>query len=113
VFEHVRLDDQAFRELFRVLKPDGIFVLQAPYDHDMKTRVLVEPDGDEDVFLEAPQYHAEQTLVYRIYGPDVLDRLRQYGFSVARLRMAIAEYGISAQDTFLMRKGSYVQLISE
>jgi SAM-dependent methyltransferase len=110
VFEHVRLDDQAFRELFRVLKPGGIFVLQAPYGHDMKTRVLVQPEGDEDVFLEAPQYHAEHTLVYRIYGPDLLDRLWQYGFSVAWLHMVIPEHEISAQDTFLLRKGSYVQI---
>lgn len=113
VFEHVRLDDHGFRELFRVLKPGGTFVLQAPYGHGMKTHVLVQPDGNEDHFLEPPQYHAEHTLVYRIYGCDLLDRLRQYGFSVSRLHMAVPEYAISVQDTFLLRKGSYVQLISE
>ncbi len=112
VFEHVRLDDAAFRELFRVLKPNGIFVLQAPYGHGMKTRIFVQPAGDNDIFLEPPQYHAEHTLVYRVYGSDLLDRLQQYGFSVCRLQMAIPECAISVQDSFLMCKGGYVQLIS-
>jgi SAM-dependent methyltransferase len=112
VFEHVRLDEKGFREVYRVLKPDGIFVLQVPYGHGAKTRVLVQPDGDQDTFLEPPQYHAENTLVYRIYGSDLLDRLRSYGFSVGRFHMVLPEYGISEQDTFVMRKGTYLELIS-
>jgi len=112
VFEHVRLDEQAFREVFRVLKPGGLFVLQAPYGHNTPTRILVQPDGERDTFLEPPQYHAENTLVYRIYGFDLLDRLQAYGFAVMRLHLALPEFGICAQDTFLLRKGSYVQLIA-
>jgi SAM-dependent methyltransferase len=112
VFEHVRLDDLGFQEIFRVLKPNGTFVLQAPYGHVPQTHVLVRPEGDKDIFLEPPQYHAEHTLVYRIYGRDLLDRLRDLGFSVARLHMAIPEYGISEQDTFLARKSTYNEFIS-
>jgi SAM-dependent methyltransferase len=112
VFEHVRLDDRGFREIFRVLKPNGVFVLQAPYGHVPHTHILVRPEGDKDVFLEPPQYHAEHTLVYRIYGRDLMDRLRDYGFSVTRLHMTIPEYGISEQDTFLARKASYCEFIS-
>ncbi len=112
VFEHVRLDDLGFREIFRVLKPGGVFVLQAPYGHVPQTHVLVRPEGDKDVFLEPPQYHAEHTLVYRIYGRDLMDRLRDFGFSVTRLHVVIPKHGISAQDTFLARKGSYNEFIS-
>lgn len=111
VFEHVRLDEQGFRELFRVLKPGGIFVLQVPYGHMGKTRILVQPDGDKDVFLEPAQYHAEETLVYRIYGSDLLHRLHNFGFCVCRFYMALPEYGICAQDTFVMRKGTYLDFI--
>jgi SAM-dependent methyltransferase len=112
VFEHVRLDDRGFCEIFRVLKPGGVFVLQAPYGHIPDTHVLVRPEGDKDIFLEPPQYHAEHTLVYRIYGVDLLDRLRNLGFCVTRLHIAMPEYGISAQDTFLARKGGYNEFIS-
>lgn len=109
VFEHVRLDDKGFREVFRVLKPGGIFLLQVPYRRAPETHVLVRPEGDKDVFLEPAQYHAEQTLVYRIYGYDLLDRLNGYGFSVSEFRMAIPAYAISMQPIMVMRKGSFTQ----
>ncbi len=111
VFEHVRLDEQAFREVFRVLKPGGVFALQVPYAHGTKTRVLVQPDGDQDIFLQPPEYHAEDTLVYRIYGRDLLERLRTHGFTVGRIHMVRPEFGICEQDMLLMRKGPYLDLL--
>lgn len=109
VFEHVRLDHQGFREILRVLKPGGILILQAPYGHIPHTRILVRPNGDKDEFLEPPQYHAENTLVYRIYGYDLLDLLRSIGFSVTRFRISVPRHQISEQDTFVLAKGSYTQ----
>jgi SAM-dependent methyltransferase len=46
VFEHVRFDDLAFREVYRVLRPGGFFFLQVPYDHSERTRILVQSDGE-------------------------------------------------------------------
>ena len=105
VFEHVRLDQNGFSEIYRVLKPGGVFVLQAPYIHTMeKTHILVEPRGDEDVYLEPPQYHAGHTLVYRIYGRDLLARLEGHGFSTEHSQTEIAQHRISLQDVFLATK---------
>src|SRR5207244_657672 len=72
VFEHVRFDDLAFREVYRVLRPGGYFFLQVPYEHSERTRILVQPDGDQDIYLCPPLYHDEHTLVYRIYGHNRL-----------------------------------------
>lgn len=109
VFEHVRLDDRGFREIFRVLKPGGIFLLQVPYQSTPETHILVRPDGEQDVFLEPPQYHAEHTLVYRIYGCDLLDRLKGYGFSVAEFNLAVPAHAISLQPIMAMRKGNFTR----
>ncbi len=107
VFEHVRLDQRGFSEVFRVLKPGGAFVLQAPYDPAMtETRILVEVRGDQDIFLVPPQYHARHTLVYRIYGPDLPAQLQRHGFSVTHIDSAIPHHAISRQDVFLARKSS-------
>ena len=112
VFEHVRLDDSGFREVFRVLKPGGIFLLQAPYQYMPETHILVQPEGDKDVFLEPPQYHAEHTLVYRIYGCDLLDRLKEYGFAVTEFNMAVPGHAISMQPIMAMRKGNFTRFTS-
>jgi SAM-dependent methyltransferase len=75
VLEHIPDDRQAMRELRRVLRPGGLAVLQHPvYDR---------PDTYEDFSVVDP---AERLRVFgqedhvRIYGWDMLDRLRAAGF---------------------------------
>ena len=109
VFEHVRLDEVAFREIYRVLKPGGYFFLQVPYAHAEHTRVLVEPRGDEDVFLCPPQYHDEHTLVYRIYGHDLLPKLERLGFSVGYVRRSIRRFGVPCLDMIVCRKDALLE----
>ena len=111
VFEHVRLDDLAFREVHRVLRPGGYLFLQVPYEHNAHTRVLVQPDGDQDIYLCPPQYHDEHTLVYRIYGHDLLPKLEAIGFSVAYVRQAFNRWGVIPMDMIVCRKDAAVPRI--
>lgn len=106
VFEHVRLDDVAFREVYRVLRPGGYFFLQVPYEHSARTRVLVRPDGDQDIYLCPPQYHDENTLVYRIYGHDLLPKLEAMGFSVGYVWKAFKRWGVIPMDMIVCRKNA-------
>jgi SAM-dependent methyltransferase len=106
VFEHVRRDDLAFREVFRVLKPGGWFFLQVPYCHAEHTRVLVGRDGDADVCLAPRVYHAERTLVYRIYGHDLMPALESIGFSVAWVHRGKRRYGLPRLDMIVGRKAA-------
>ncbi len=111
VFEHVRLYQQAFREVYRVLKPGGVLVMTVPYVHGWeKTLVKVEPRGDEDVFLTEPEYHGGHTLVYRIYGRDLLPFLRGIGFTVGYLEFSKPKYAISFQNVILGVKDDYLDL---
>ncbi len=109
VFEHVRLDELGFREVHRVLKPGGYFFLQVPYGHDGPTCVLVRPEGDVDVYLCPPQYHDEHTLVYRIYGRDLLPRLARLGFSVGYVRQSLRWWGVPEMDMIVCRKGAAIE----
>ena len=104
VFEHVRLDDLAFREVYRVLKPGGYFFLQVPYSHTEHTRIFVQPEGDKDIYLYPPQYHDEHTLVYRIYGHDLLPKLERLGFSVRYICQAMRRWGIPRLDMIVCQK---------
>ncbi len=109
VFEHIRRDDLAFREVFRVLKPGGYFFLQVPYSHAEHTRTLVQPEGDEDIYLCPPQYHDEDTLVYRIYGHDVLPWLEGIGFCVGYVNQGFPRWGVPQMDMIVCRKGALLE----
>jgi len=106
VLEHVRRDDLAFREAHRVLKPGGYFFLQVPYRHERKTETLVQVDGERDIYLCPPQYHDEDTLVYRIYGHDLLPRLEALGFSVGYVDQALPEWAAPRMNMIVCRKGA-------
>jgi SAM-dependent methyltransferase len=108
VFEHVRKDDQGYREIFRVLKPGGSLLLTVPYDHERpQTLKRVDTSGPTDVHLLEPEYHGGGglTLTYRNYGRDLLDLLTSVGYSVCHLDLEVRQEGITRQPVFVATKG--------
>ena len=94
VFEHVPDDRAGFRELHRVLRPGGHLVFTVPMgggDTVERARLV---DG-RCVHLLPPAYHgdrltgAQTVLVYRDYGEDILQRLRECGFAEAMLHRPV------------------------
>lgn len=112
VLEHVRRDEQALREIFRVLKPGGHYFMQVPFNRLPQTEIRVDVREDGDYFLMPPEYHPVNNLVYRVYGFDLVDKLRNIGFSVAYLRFERLNFGISDQDAIVCRKASFLDLSS-
>jgi GT2 family glycosyltransferase/radical SAM superfamily enzyme YgiQ (UPF0313 family)/Tfp pilus assembly protein PilF/glycosyltransferase involved in cell wall biosynthesis/SAM-dependent methyltransferase len=105
VFEHIRLHKEALKEIFRVLKPGGIMVLQAPFHPENKENIIrVRPEGDEDVFLCPPTYHDEDTLVYRVYGAELISEIESAGFAVEVIENEIPLHGITLQNIILAQK---------
>ena len=83
--EHVRRPWQGFSEIYRVLKPGGIYVFTVPFRIDRLTRSRVDTTGDDDVFLLEKIYHQDpykpqDSLVYTDFGVDLPDLLRPVGF---------------------------------
>ncbi len=110
VFEHVRLDDEGYSEIFRTLKPGGYFLMTVPFTYELEDSLIrVKPEGDKDIFLLPPEYHAEHTLVYRVYGKDLFKKLTKHGFHVSYLHAQIRKYGISKQTVFICRKENNVE----
>jgi SAM-dependent methyltransferase len=111
VLEHVRHPESAFKEIFRVLKPNGYHVFTIPFYFDRKTTARVDTTADKDVYLLEPEYHGDtlrdRILVYTDFGYDLLSQLSTLGFktdiSFSTHHDAV-RYGIADSYVFISSK---------
>jgi SAM-dependent methyltransferase len=105
VLEHVMDDRKAICELFRVLRLGGWGWLEAPMRPGLaetfEDSSVTSPKDRERVFGQWDHV--------RIYGPDLLDRLRDGGFEIDMVKLdddSIARYGRLAkeQPIYICRK---------
>lgn len=78
VLEHVKDDNKAMRELYRVLSKGGIALIQSTVFRDL-------PQTYEDLRITTPKGRLKafgQDDHVRKYGPDLIDRLSAAGFRV-------------------------------
>mgnify|MGYP002401000057 CR=1 FL=1 len=116
VMEHVRLDDLAHREIYRVLKPNGVYIFTVPHDRSLeKTMIRVQVndpnDPKKDVHLLEPEYHGDTNsdgglgaLSYRVYGLDLESYLSRLGFEVDYSHKDISNFGILNTELYYCRK---------
>lgn len=78
VLEHIQNDTKAMQELYRVLKPGGMAILQIPQD---LSRVETFSDDTITDQKERAKIFGQYDHV-RIYGRDYFDKLRSVGFKV-------------------------------
>lgn len=78
VLEHIPDDTKAMQELYRVLKPGGMAILQIP--QDLKRDVTFSDDTITDQKERAKIFGQYDHV--RIYGRDYFDKLRRMGFTV-------------------------------
>ncbi|WP_281226779.1 class I SAM-dependent methyltransferase [Flavobacterium aquiphilum] len=78
VLEHIPDDTKAMQELYRVLKPGGMAILQIPQD---LSRAITFADDTITDQKERAKIFGQYDHV-RIYGRDYFDKLRSIGFTV-------------------------------
>jgi SAM-dependent methyltransferase len=84
VLEHIPDDVAAMREMFRILKDDGVAYISVPCQQEC-------PTTDEDFTVTSPVERERRFGQFdhvRVYGRDILERLKGSGFDVTEIRPA-------------------------
>lgn len=84
VFEHIQDPESAFREIYRVLKPEGLHIFTVPFEKCEKTIKRI--DKGNNILVEPIIYHADSIrskgpIVYTDWGYDIIDYINKFGFS--------------------------------
>ncbi|WP_439481059.1 class I SAM-dependent methyltransferase [Cyclobacterium plantarum] len=103
VLEHIPKDRQAMKELYRVLKPLGLAILQVPISlqlqHTYENELVVDSKDREKEFGQYDHV--------RIYGQDYPKRLTDAGFQVKELSLSLKypKLGLNPKEViFIMSK---------
>lgn len=105
VLEHIPDDIKAMQELYRVLKPNGMAILQIPQDLNRETTF-------EDNTITDKKERAEIFGQYdhvRIYGRDYFDKLRSVGFKVDEVDYT-AQLSLEEIDKYSLAKGEIIPI---
>jgi len=78
VLEHIPDDTKAMQELYRVMKPGGMGILQIP--QDLSRAITFEDNSITDPKERAAIFGQYDHV--RVYGRDYFDKLRSIGFTV-------------------------------
>ena len=124
VMGHVRLDGRAHSEIYRVLKPGGIYIFTVPHDRAwaetlVRVQITDAEDPSKDVHLLEPEYHGDtnsdegsEVLAYRTYGRDIETKLADLGFEVNYYRVDMPDQGILNTELYFCRKKVGSRLLS-
>lgn len=103
VLEHIEDDTKAMQELYRILKPGGMAILQIP--QDLSRAATFEDDSIVDQKERAKIFGQYDHL--RIYGRDFFDKLRSIGFDVEEVDLT-SELRDSEIDYYRLAKGEII-----
>lgn len=103
VLEHIPDDTKAMQELFRILAPGGMAILQVPYSKDLE--ITFEDDSITDA-KERTRIFGQYDHV-RVYGMDYFEKLKTVGFKVDAVDYT-AQFSDTEIDRYRLAKGELI-----
>lgn len=86
VFEHIRQPEEAFQEIYRVLRPGGFHIFTIPFHEGRPTIRRIVVSGGKEILRYPPVYHGDPlrekgALVFTDFGADIDKLLIRTGFT--------------------------------
>lgn len=106
VLEHIPDDTKAMQELYRVLKPNGMAILQIP--QDLSRATTFEDDSITDKKERAKIFGQYDHV--RVYGLDYFDKLRSIGFVVEEVDYT-AKLSAEAIKKYCLAQGEIIPVV--
>ncbi|MBP1839063.1 class I SAM-dependent methyltransferase [Formosa algae] len=106
VLEHIPDDTKAMHELYRILKPGGMGILQIPQDYTRK--ITFEDDSITDKKERAKIFGQYDHV--RVYGLDYFDKLRTIGFKVNAVDYT-SKFSDSEISKYCLAKGELIPVV--
>ena len=106
VLEHIPDDTQAMKELYRVMKPNGMGIFQIPLDKNRQQ--TFQDDSITD--------RAERTRIFgqydhvRVYGMDYFDKLKSIGFDVHPIDYT-QNFSLKEIEKYRLEKGEILPVV--
>jgi SAM-dependent methyltransferase len=94
VLEHVPDDAKALKEIFRVLKPGGVAILQTPYSPKLPQTRENDPAITTD--SQRLEFYGQEDHT-RLYGIDLMDRIAAAGFELKLHQHNMLLKGVDSQ----------------
>lgn len=108
VLEHIPDDETAMREIYRVLKPGAMAILQIPLENDRD--VTFEDDSITDQEERARIFGQYDHV--RVYGMDYFKRLESIGFKVNAVDYT-AQLNPEEVDKYRLAKGELIPVVTK
>jgi SAM-dependent methyltransferase len=108
VLEHVPDPQKAFRDIRRVLRPNGKLIFTVPFaegQRESDVRARLKGDGTIE-YLKEPLYHgdplrSEGIPVYTVFGEDLSERVEEEGLRYKKQKLYRPFYGIIGSNAFV------------
>jgi SAM-dependent methyltransferase len=103
ILEHIPDDRKAMQEIFRVLKPAGVAIMQVPYS-EMIHQTIESPDINEPALQSKLYGQKDHVRIYAI--DDYVSRLKSSGFDIKEYTYEMLsdyyKYAIQPKEKFLL-----------
>lgn len=106
VLEHIPNDTKAMKELYRILKTNGMGIFQIPQDisraHTFEDHTIIDKKERAKIFGQYDHV--------RVYGRDYFDKLRQIGFKVEEVDYT-KKFSDTEITTYCLAKGEIIPVV--